>query len=104
VDDKSILLELRKANTILTAIFTVSVGALFILVSILSFYLHSEIGLKLVVDEEMNSRMPVINMAFEQIKFRGSFLVSSQDNSDVHYRYLRPHIELAMTRNKQARN
>lgn len=60
--------------------------------------------MKLVVDKQMNSRLPVINMAYEQVKFRGWFQVSSADNSDIHYRYLRPHIELAINRNKQIKN
>ncbi len=79
----------------LTAIFSIVIGALFLVVAGLQFKLHDVLGGALVFDKKLVSRMPAIDPFAEQVRFRGFFQVSAQDDTDVHYRHLRPFIEMA---------
>jgi len=71
---------------VLAGIFTLVVGSLFLIVAFLQFKLHSELGAKFVLEKKTISRLPQIDPAFRQVKFKGFYEVSFE--TDYQYRYL----------------
>lgn len=73
----------------LTGVFTVVIGALFVTLGGLLFKLHEEIGVRMVFDKKQSSRLPVMDAAVQQVKFKGYHELNTYDDSDKHYTYLR---------------